>query len=414
MIGHSRRPTDKGPELGPGHRLYDLGSILAIVGLISALLTVSGLAYEKHQSDQAIAACYQYRDAIASNVEALRSAGEPGFKIRFAEGQLQAAEAMCARVREGEAVLLDQAGIEATKDALIGLAKGEVFGALDEGFYNDLMSAVDLAFDTTLKVSDAYSNAESGHQTAVRDQMEAIRRRLGEDGRALGGDDLAFYIAATEVRYITERLRDQGVREDDDAYINIVRQYVRDAYLQPGEIPLPSRIAYWFDQIIQIRYSGASQPVEATATAEAVPLAGTITAVGSFDEATMVWSADCPGQRYTSNSVTLSFAALGGEVVGEARVVSECTNAPECGVDQALLVAPLRGQYDASTGNLSGQVVGATGHADIWTYSEEEGCQRQQYTFAFPASSWEAVLEGEYIRGTIDQRTTFALRLQVP
>ncbi|MHB1296005.1 MAG: hypothetical protein ACYC4R_13530 [Anaerolineae bacterium] len=394
MIWRRKNPDDWGRKLWPSSCYYDVGSVLALVALVGALLTIGSLAHDKYQSSQAVAACQQYRDTLADSLERMQREGEPAYKIRFAQVQLQSAQSMCARVRDGEAILLDKAGRGATKEALTGLVKGQVF--------RDLMSAVDLAFDSTLKLSDAYGNTESGHQSAVRNQIEAIKRRLGDEGRVLSGDDLAFFIAATEMRHITERLREQGFDENSDVYVNVLRRYLRDFYLQTGETPPPRDIARWLEELAANRYG---VPVE--------PAATTLTAVGTLFMDNMGLVTGCPDPSVPHNTVTLRFPSQGGEVVGECRVQAQCTW-PQCGTEVGYVNLVFSGHYDAATNTLSGTYSGNIQSSGLAPGDGE--CVPVQVNMSITDPiPWNATLQGADIHGQLFPPTVapvpFDLRL---
>jgi len=236
-------------------RLYDLGATLALVALIGALLTVSGLAHSKLESDRGIAALQAMRDEQADLISRMQDEGEPGYRIRFAEARLQAMDKMLQRAKADEQVVLDQLGRQATKDALTQLLKGP--------FLNDIASLGDLAFDTALKISDAYHGTTSEHQKRLLAELQGVNDRLRSAGSTtdlLQGNALDVFIAAAELNHITQVIRDErGIDETDPVFANVLNRYLSDFYLREGERPLPAGIRTWVETIVAAR-DGDEEP----------------------------------------------------------------------------------------------------------------------------------------------------------
>src|SRR4030042_5486740 len=247
-------------------RYYDLASILALAGLVSALLTTAYLAAEKISSDQAVAAMQEMRDQFADQVDRMTDPQHPdyksqsGYKVRIAQRQLEAADNRLNRVKNDESALLDKIGQAGTKDALINLTKGQLLTS-------DVAGAGDLAFSTTKTVSDAYSDTESEYQRRLREKIEELRRRnlAGplQDQGSLTRDDMDFLVAAAELNHIVKQMEREGYNQNDPAFINPLNRYLENFYLQKDEAGLPPNIRRWLETIRAVRFGGA---VEETAT----------------------------------------------------------------------------------------------------------------------------------------------------
>lgn len=248
------------PERWVGPSSYhDLGATLILISLIGALITVGGLAHTKLESDRGIAALQAMCDDQAALVSRMEDEGEPGYRVRFARARLDMMDRMLRRARAGERVALDELGRQATKDALVSLLKGQ--------FLNDIASLGDLAFDTTLKLSDAYHGTTSPHQRrlleVVRDLNDRLQGAGGEGTDLLQGDALDVFIAAAELNHLARVVREErGIDETDPVFANVLKRYVSDYYLREGERPLPAQIRAWVDTMLEAKSFDEPPPPE--------------------------------------------------------------------------------------------------------------------------------------------------------
>jgi len=227
-----------------------IAGVLAIAGLIGALIAVSEATYTKVQSDRAVAAAEQMVASFEAQLNQLQNGKAPAYQIRFAEARLQAAQNLLKRIRADERAYLDAYGEGATRAALINYIKGKLITS-------DFLSAAENAFNNSVGLSSAYSAKPSEIQ---QNYENAVTRLLGND-TTLQGDALDRYIAVAEYQNLVRLLQAKGYDPSDPAFVNTVRRFAQDHYLEDGETPLPTEIRTIMDQLIAETY-GLPMPVE--------------------------------------------------------------------------------------------------------------------------------------------------------
>ena len=223
--------------------IIDLVSILAIAGLIGALIATGEAAYTKYQSNQAVAAAEQMVASFEDRLGQLQADDAPAYQIRFAQTRLDAANTLLKRIRADERAYLDAYGEGATQAALINYIKGKLITS-------DFLSAAENAFNNAVGLSNAYS-AKPGE--IQQNYENAVTRLLGND-TTLQGDALDRYIAVAEYQNLVRLLQAKGYNPNDPAFVNTVRRFAQDYYMGDGETPPPAQVRTIMDQLIAETY----------------------------------------------------------------------------------------------------------------------------------------------------------------
>lgn len=409
-------------------RYYEVASILAFVALVSALLTTAYLATEKVSSDQAVAAMQKMRDQFADQVQRMTNSQhpdyewQPGYKVRIAQKQLESADKLFKRVKNDEKVLLDKIGQAATKDALINLIKGQIFTS-------DVTGAGNLAFDTTLKISDAYAKSESEYQKRLRQKIQDLKKKNQagplQDQDGLTRDDMDFLIAAAELDHIIKQMEREGYDRNDPAFVNQLNRYIEDFYLEKDETILPPNIRRWLETIRVVRFGGTVKETP-TSTLEPTPTSTmvmatttptqTATATGSPTPKATPTSTKGPDLTATgqfiltgeaaaetdvkTNTMSLTFNPEGGPVNGNAHFVFLLPPDEGCKPSRADGSLTFTGTYSPDSQRFGGT---GSGHATAVNHfydSETKQCVSEQGEERFELE-WEATLQGNKVIGTV-------------